>query len=130
MALRVAKSHGILDKTSKLGRQMAKPRVLALSIVGDDLVFLAAKSKGQGTTTFLRVLKYSTLRVLELAQLYKLKYLSKVEPSNHIALDNILTITIVSTEQVLKLVTASQSKPFFPTQQVDPHSYSQLLKFF
>jgi len=31
MALRVAKSHGILGKSSKLGRQMAKPRVLALS---------------------------------------------------------------------------------------------------
>lgn len=31
MALRVAKSHGILGKNSKLGRQMAKPRVLALS---------------------------------------------------------------------------------------------------
>lgn len=31
MALRVAKGHGILGKSSKLGRQMAKPRVLALS---------------------------------------------------------------------------------------------------
>jgi fatty acid desaturase len=31
LSLRVAKSHGILGKSSKLGRQMAKPRVLALS---------------------------------------------------------------------------------------------------
>ncbi|KAG4934426.1 hypothetical protein AAZX31_17G233800 [Glycine max] len=79
MALRVAKSHGILGKpSSKLGR-MAKPRVLALSIVGDDVVFPAAKSKGQRTTAFLRVLKYSTGGVLEPAKLYKLKHLSKVE---------------------------------------------------
>ncbi|KAL2318640.1 hypothetical protein Fmac_032516 [Flemingia macrophylla] len=79
MALRVAKSQGILGKSSKLGRQMAKPRVLALSIVGDDVGFPAAKSKGQRTTAFLRVLKYSTGGVLEPAKLYKLKHLSKVE---------------------------------------------------
>ncbi|CAJ1972646.1 unnamed protein product [Sphenostylis stenocarpa] len=79
MSLRVAKSHGILGKSSKLGRQMAKPRVLALSIVGDDVVFAAAKSKGQRTSAFLRVLKYSTGGVLEPAKLYKLKHLSKVE---------------------------------------------------
>ncbi|WVY91832.1 hypothetical protein V8G54_037346 [Vigna mungo] len=79
MALRVAKGHGILGKSSKLGRQMAKPRVLALSIVGDDVVFAAAKSKGQRTSAFLRVLKYSTGGVLEPAKLYKLKHLSKVE---------------------------------------------------
>ncbi|RDX88147.1 Exocyst complex component SEC3A, partial [Mucuna pruriens] len=79
MALRVAKSHGILGKSSKLGRQMAKPRVLALSIVGDDELFPAAKSKGQRTTAFLRVLKYSTGGVLEPAKLYKLKHLSRVE---------------------------------------------------
>ncbi|MED6147789.1 Exocyst complex component S3A, partial [Stylosanthes scabra] len=69
MAIRVAKSHGILGKSSKLGRQMAKPRVLALSM----------QSKGQRTTAFLHVLKYSTGGVLEPAKLYKLKYLSKVE---------------------------------------------------
>ncbi|KAJ1393214.1 Exocyst complex component Sec3, C-terminal, partial [Sesbania bispinosa] len=69
LSLRVAKSHGILGKTSKLGRQMAKPRVLALS----------TQSKGQRTTAFLRVLKYSTGGVLEPAKLYKLKHLSKVE---------------------------------------------------
>ncbi|KAL2604904.1 hypothetical protein AAZV13_09G093000 [Glycine max] len=79
MALRVAKSHGIFGKSSsKLGR-MAKPRVLALSIVGDDVVFPAAKSKGLRTSAFLRVLKYSTGGVLEPAKLYKLKHLSKVE---------------------------------------------------
>jgi hypothetical protein len=69
LSLRVAKSHGILGKSSKLGRQMAKPRVLALSTL----------TKGQTTTAFLRVLKYSTGGVLEPAKLYKLKHLSKVE---------------------------------------------------
>ncbi|OIW20288.1 hypothetical protein TanjilG_08248 [Lupinus angustifolius] len=69
ISIRVAKTHGIFGKPSKLGRQMAKPRVLALS----------TKSKGQSTTAFLRVLKYSTGGVLEPAKLYKLKHLSKVE---------------------------------------------------
>ncbi|KAL5071973.1 hypothetical protein RYX36_022860 [Vicia faba] len=69
LSLRVAKSHGILGKSSKLGRQMAKPRVLALSTL----------TKGQTITAFLRVLKYSTGGVLEPAKLYKLKHLSKVE---------------------------------------------------
>ncbi|KAG2663859.1 hypothetical protein I3760_16G052400 [Carya illinoinensis] len=69
MSIRVAKSRGIWGKSGKLGRQMAKPRVLALS----------TKSKGQRTTAFLRVLKYSNGGVLEPAKLYKLKHLSKVE---------------------------------------------------
>ncbi|KAE9588439.1 putative exocyst complex component Sec3 [Lupinus albus] len=69
ISIRVAKTHGIFGKPSKLGRQMAKPRVLALS----------TKSKGQNTTAFLRVLKYSTGGVLEPAKLYKLKHLAKVE---------------------------------------------------
>ncbi|XP_022772342.1 exocyst complex component SEC3A-like isoform X1 [Durio zibethinus] len=72
MSIRVAKSRGIWGKSGKLGRHMAKPRVLALSIC-------AAKSKGQRTKAFLRVLKYSTGGVLEPAKLYKLKHLSKVE---------------------------------------------------
>ncbi|KAB2619918.1 exocyst complex component SEC3A [Pyrus ussuriensis x Pyrus communis] len=69
MSIRVAKSRGIWGKTHKLGRDMAKPRVLALSV----------KTKGQRTQAFLRVLKYSTGGVLEPAKLYKLKHLSKVE---------------------------------------------------
>ncbi|XP_010525629.1 PREDICTED: exocyst complex component SEC3A [Tarenaya hassleriana] len=69
MSIRVAKSRGIWGKSGKLGRQMAKPRVLALSI----------KSKGQRKKAFLRVMKYSTGGVLEPAKLYKLKHLSKVE---------------------------------------------------
>ncbi|XP_048226940.1 exocyst complex component SEC3A isoform X2 [Ricinus communis] len=69
MSIRVAKSRGIWGKSGKLGRQMAKPRVLALS----------TKSKGTRTKAFLRVLKYSTGGVLEPAKLYKLKHLSKVE---------------------------------------------------
>ncbi|OIW12053.1 hypothetical protein TanjilG_24477 [Lupinus angustifolius] len=69
ISIRVAKTHGIIGKSSKLTRHMAKPRVLALS----------TKSKGQSTTAFLRVLKYSTGGVLEPAKLYKLKHLSKVE---------------------------------------------------
>ncbi|KAL3734775.1 hypothetical protein ACJRO7_024019 [Eucalyptus globulus] len=69
MSIRVAKSRGIWGKSGKLGRHMAKPRVLALS----------TKSKGQRTKAFLRVLKYSTGGVLEPAKLYKLKHLSKVE---------------------------------------------------
>ncbi|KAF5445039.1 hypothetical protein F2P56_034122 [Juglans regia] len=69
MSIRVAKSRGIWGKSGKLGRQMAKPRVLALSTI----------SKGQRTTAFLRVLKYSNGGVLEPAKLYKLKHLSKVE---------------------------------------------------
>ncbi|XP_031252746.1 exocyst complex component SEC3A isoform X2 [Pistacia vera] len=69
MSIRVAKSRGIWGKSGKLGRHMAKPRVLALS----------TKAKGQRTKAFLRVLKYSTGGVLEPAKLYKLKHLSKVE---------------------------------------------------
>ncbi|KAF5468397.1 hypothetical protein F2P56_012549 [Juglans regia] len=69
MSIRVAKSRGIWGKSGKLGRQMAKPRVLALS----------TKSKGQRTKAFLRVLKYSNGGVLEPAKLYKLKHLSKVD---------------------------------------------------
>ncbi|KAF5739414.1 Exocyst complex component sec3A isoform 1 [Tripterygium wilfordii] len=69
ISIRVAKSRGIWGKSGKLGRQMAKPRVLALS----------TKSKGQRTKAFLRVLKYSTGGILEPAKLYKLKHLSKVE---------------------------------------------------
>ncbi|KAM4121887.1 hypothetical protein ACB094_01G040100 [Castanea mollissima] len=69
MSIRVAKSRGIWGKSGKLGRQMAKPRVLALS----------TKSKGQRIKAFLRVMKYSTGGVLEPAKLYKLKHLSKVE---------------------------------------------------
>lgn len=69
MSIRVAKSRGVWGKSGKLGRHMAKPRVLAIS----------TKSKGQRTKAFLRVLKYSTGGVLEPAKLYKLKHLSKVE---------------------------------------------------
>lgn len=70
LSIRVSKSHGILGKSSKLSsRHMAKPRVLALSTL----------TKGQTTTAFLRVLKYSTGGVLEPAKLYKLRHLSKVE---------------------------------------------------
>lgn len=69
LSIRVAKSRGIWGKSGKLGRHMAKPRVLALS----------TKAKGQRTKAFLRVLKYSTGGVLEPAKLYKLKHLSKVE---------------------------------------------------
>ncbi|XP_009365627.2 exocyst complex component SEC3A-like [Pyrus x bretschneideri] len=69
MSIRVAKSRAIRGITHMLGRDMAKARVLALSV----------KSKGQRTKAFLRVLKYSTGGVLEPAKLYKLKHLSKVE---------------------------------------------------
>ncbi|GAB2265212.1 Exocyst complex component S3A [Dionaea muscipula] len=69
MSIRVAKSHGVWGKTSKLGRSMAKPRVLAISI----------KQKPQRTKAFLRVLKYSNGGVLEPAKIYKLKHLSKVD---------------------------------------------------
>ncbi|XP_040998460.1 exocyst complex component SEC3A [Juglans microcarpa x Juglans regia] len=69
LSIRVAKSRGIWGKYGKLGRQMAKPRVLAVSTI----------SKGQRTIAFLRVLKYSNGGVLEPAKLYKLKHLSKVE---------------------------------------------------
>ncbi|KAH7681533.1 Alpha-hemoglobin stabilising protein [Dioscorea alata] len=69
LSIRVAKSHGVWGKSAKFGRQMAKPRVLAIT----------TKSKGQRTKALLRVLKYSTGGVLELAKLYKLKHLSKVE---------------------------------------------------
>ncbi|RAL40502.1 hypothetical protein DM860_006572 [Cuscuta australis] len=70
MSIRVAKSHGVWGKSGKLGRgQMAKPRVLAIS----------TKQKTQRTKAFLRVLKYSNGGVLEAANIYKLKHLSKVE---------------------------------------------------
>ncbi|GMH18402.1 hypothetical protein Nepgr_020243 [Nepenthes gracilis] len=69
MSIRVAKSHGVWGKSGILGRSMAKPRVLAISI----------KQKARRTKAFLRVLKYSTGGVLEPAKLYKLKHLSKVE---------------------------------------------------
>ncbi|CAN0837682.1 Exocyst complex component SEC3A [Linum grandiflorum] len=69
MSIRVAKSRGVWGKSGKLGRQMAKPRVLAVS----------TKQKATRTKAFLRVLKYSNGGVLESAKLYKLKHLSKVE---------------------------------------------------
>ncbi|XP_044475842.1 exocyst complex component SEC3A [Mangifera indica] len=69
ISIRVAKSAGVWGKSNKLGRNMAKPRVLAIS----------TKAKAQRTKAFLRVLKYSTGGVLEPAKLYKLKHLSKVE---------------------------------------------------
>ncbi|CAI0465481.1 unnamed protein product [Linum tenue] len=69
MSIRVAKSRGVWGKSGKLGRQMAKPRVLAVS----------TKQKAGRTKAFLRVMKYSTGGVLEPAKLYKLKHLSKVE---------------------------------------------------
>ncbi|KAG6516823.1 hypothetical protein ZIOFF_027303 [Zingiber officinale] len=49
LSIRVAKSRGVWGKTSKLGRQMAKPRVLALT----------TKAKGPKIKAFLRVLKDS-----------------------------------------------------------------------
>ncbi|KAK7401116.1 hypothetical protein VNO78_12431 [Psophocarpus tetragonolobus] len=69
LSMRTVKTLGTWGKTAKLGRQMAKPRVLAL----------CTKAKGQRTKAFLRVLKYSTGGVLEPAKMYKLKHLSKVE---------------------------------------------------
>ncbi|KAK6256686.1 hypothetical protein QUC31_000145 [Theobroma cacao] len=102
MSIRVAKSRGIWGKSGKLGRHMAKPRVLALSKGHERPMVCAVKSKGQRTKAFLRVMKYSTGGVLEVlvseaelgqllcpinflvrtllpAKLYKLKHLSKVE---------------------------------------------------
>ncbi|KAI0520673.1 hypothetical protein KFK09_008151 [Dendrobium nobile] len=69
LSIRVAKSRGIFGKSAKLGRQMAKARVIAIT----------TKSKGQKTKAFLRVLKYSNGGLLEPTKLYKLKHLSKVE---------------------------------------------------
>ncbi|XP_057434895.1 exocyst complex component SEC3A-like isoform X1 [Lotus japonicus] len=69
LSIRVVKTIGTWGKTSKLGRQMAKPRVLAIS----------TKAKTQRTKAFLRVLKYSNGGVLEPAKIYKLKHLSKLE---------------------------------------------------
>ncbi|GMH00371.1 hypothetical protein Nepgr_002210 [Nepenthes gracilis] len=69
LSLRVAKSRGVWGKSSKFVRQMAKPRVLAIS----------TQEEGQRGKAFLHVLKYSTGGVLEPAKLYKLKHLSKVE---------------------------------------------------
>ncbi|XP_010255019.1 PREDICTED: exocyst complex component SEC3A isoform X2 [Nelumbo nucifera] len=71
MSIRVSKSRGIWGRSGRLARNMAKPRVLALST--------KYSSKGQRTKAFLRVLKYSSGGVLEPAKLYKLKHLSKVE---------------------------------------------------
>ncbi|XP_062182580.1 exocyst complex component SEC3A-like isoform X1 [Phragmites australis] len=71
MCMRVAKGRGVWGKAGKLAsRHMAKPRVLAIS---------TAKAKGQRAKAFLRVLKYSNGGVLELAKVYKIKHLSKVE---------------------------------------------------
>ncbi|XP_074584425.1 exocyst complex component SEC3A-like isoform X2 [Curcuma longa] len=70
LSIRVAKSRGVWGKGGKLGRQMAKPRVLALT----------TKTKGPKIKAFLRVLKESGAGgVLEPAKIYKLKHLSKVE---------------------------------------------------
>uniref|UniRef100_A0A1D1XZ59 Exocyst complex component SEC3A n=2 Tax=Anthurium amnicola TaxID=1678845 RepID=A0A1D1XZ59_9ARAE len=71
LSIRVAKSHGNWGKAGRLGRHMAKPRLLALTT--------KYSSKGQRTKAFLRVLKYSSGGVLEPAKLYKLKHLTKVE---------------------------------------------------
>ena len=87
LSIRVAKSQGIWGKSGKLGRHMAKPRVLALSSTPNptplsiiftsfinffsiDSIFFAAKSKGQRTKAFLRVLKYSNGGVLEVNNVY------------------------------------------------------------
>ncbi|XP_058776261.1 exocyst complex component SEC3A-like [Vicia villosa] len=69
ISIRVVKTLGTWGKAAMLGRQMAKPRVLAIS----------TKAKTQRTKAFLRVLKYSNGGVLEPAKIYKLKHLSKVE---------------------------------------------------
>ncbi|TKY75120.1 Exocyst complex component SEC3A [Spatholobus suberectus] len=69
LSMRTVKTHGTWGKSAKLGRQMAKPRVLAL----------CTKAKVQRTKAFLRVLKYSNGGVLEPAKIYKLKHLSKME---------------------------------------------------
>ncbi|XP_039055668.1 exocyst complex component SEC3A-like isoform X2 [Hibiscus syriacus] len=89
LSMRVVKSQGIWSKsgvsnvTSKLNpipmamsmgmgggqKNMAKPRVIAI----------CTKKRGQRTKAFLRVMKYSSGGVIEAAELYKLKHLSKVE---------------------------------------------------
>ncbi|KAH1252403.1 Exocyst complex component SEC3A [Glycine max] len=82
LSIRTVKTHGTWGKTAKLGRQMAKPRVLALCtllVTACYILFCAAKAKVQRTKAFLRVLKYSNGGVLEPAKLYKLKHLSKME---------------------------------------------------
>ncbi|XP_078430535.1 exocyst complex component SEC3A-like [Wolffia australiana] len=71
LSIRVAKSSGGWGKTGRLGRHMAKPRILALTT--------KYSSKSQRTKAFLRVLKYSSGGVIEPAKLYKLKHLTKVE---------------------------------------------------
>ncbi|PKA48344.1 Exocyst complex component SEC3A [Apostasia shenzhenica] len=71
VAVRVAKSRSILGKAGRFGRQMAKPRVLALTTMH--------ASKGQSPKALLHVLKYSSGGVLEPAKLYKVKHLNKVE---------------------------------------------------
>ncbi|KAI5403027.1 Exocyst complex component S3A, variant 4 [Lathyrus oleraceus] len=55
ISIRVVKTLGTWGKAAMLGRQMAKPRVLAIS----------TKAKTQRTKAFLRVLKYSNGGVLE-----------------------------------------------------------------
>ncbi|CAA7393847.1 unnamed protein product [Spirodela intermedia] len=71
LSIRVAKSRGVWGKAGRLGRHMAKPRVLAVTT--------RYSSKTQRTKAFLHVLKYSSGGVLEPAKLYKLKHLTKVE---------------------------------------------------
>ncbi|KAJ8441093.1 hypothetical protein Cgig2_000354 [Carnegiea gigantea] len=58
LSIRVAKSRGVWGKSGKFGRQMAKPRVLAVCVD-------AVKQKVQHSKAFLRVFKYSTGGVLE-----------------------------------------------------------------
>ncbi|XP_058081766.1 exocyst complex component SEC3A-like [Magnolia sinica] len=70
LSIRVAKSRGIWGKSGRLGRHMAKPRVLAITT--------KYSPKGR-TKALLRVLKYSSGGVLEPAKMYKIKHLSKVE---------------------------------------------------
>ncbi|KAK7310886.1 hypothetical protein RJT34_08669 [Clitoria ternatea] len=69
LSIRTVKTHGTWGKTAKLGRQMAKPRVIAL----------CTKAKVQRTKAFLRVFKDAPGGGLEAAKLYKLKHLSKME---------------------------------------------------
>ncbi|GMI64962.1 exocyst complex component sec3A [Hibiscus trionum] len=70
LSMRVVKSHGMWSKGGVMGQKnMAKPRVIAI----------CTKQKGQRIKAFFRVMKYSTGGVIEAAELYKLKHLSKVE---------------------------------------------------
>ncbi|KAG0467875.1 hypothetical protein HPP92_017203 [Vanilla planifolia] len=70
-AVRVAKTRIILGKAGRFGRNMAKPRVLALTTT--------RPSKGQNPKALLHVLKYSSGGALEPAKLYKLRHLTKIE---------------------------------------------------